>query len=92
MNLFKLFLSQKGQAAIEFISIIPFLFIFFYAVLEFSLLFVHDQRVSALSRETANAAFRDCATLQGTPLTDCLQAVVDTIQAGGEGVQAGGME
>ncbi|GEM_PF-1606167 len=65
-------LNSKGQSAVEFAFIIPIIFIFFYAVLEFSFLFVRQQRISSISRETANAAFRDCASLSESAIGPCL--------------------
>jgi len=78
--------GKKGQAALEFIFGIPLLLTFFMALIEFSALLIHEHRVSALSREAANAAFRDCGSFWGGDLDDCLDAVVTQIDAG-----AGGM-
>ena len=78
--------GRKGQGAIEFAVIIPTLFIFFYAVLEFSLLFIHDQRVSALSREISNATFRDCGGFKDKDLRDCVEDIVDEVASRADGI------
>jgi len=81
-KLFKLNgLDSKGQSAIEFAFIIPIIFIFFYAVLEFSRLFIQTQRVSTLSREVANTCFQDCSSLTGSQLTSCVGNLVNQIDS-----------
>ena len=79
-------MGKKGQSAVEFAVIIPTLFIFFYAVLEFSLLFVNDQRVSALSREISNAAFRDCGGLASDKIAACTADIVDEVSGRADGI------
>ena len=82
-------MKQNGQAAIEFILVLPFLFIFFYGVLEFSQLFIQQQRVSALSREIANSAFRSCSSLSGTQLTGCLDVTLAQVKIGAVNILPG---
>lgn len=66
----------SGQAMVEFILIIPILFVFLLAVLEYSYMFVQAQRVSALSREAANAAYRDCSSYtDAVELSGCLELI-----------------
>lgn len=76
---FRIFGNSRGQAIIELAMIFPLLFIFFYAISEFSTLFVNDQRVTALSREAAGAAFRECGGLPQDDLGECLQDIVDEV-------------
>ncbi len=73
-------LDTCGQSTVEFAFIIPVLFIFFYAVLEFSHLFIEQQRVSALSRETTNAVFRDCSSQNPANLNACIQPILDELR------------
>lgn len=75
-----------GQAMVEFIFIIPVLFVFILAVLEFSTIYVQVQRNASLSREVANAIFRDCATLVSTEINGCMDNIVNQVNA-----QAGGL-
>jgi hypothetical protein len=79
-------LNSTGQSAVEFAFIIPVLFIFFYAVLEFSRLFILDQRVAILSREAANACFQDCTSLTGANLDNCLGGIVNQIKNNADSV------
>ena len=81
-------LNSRGQSAAEFAFIIPILFIFFYAVMEFSRLFILDQRVATLSREVANACFQDCATKTGANLDNCVINIVDQVRDNGNSVLA----
>jgi hypothetical protein len=71
--------KKSGQSTVEFVFVIPFLITFILAVVEFSLMFVQTQRVSALSRETVNASFRDCSTLPKDQLDSCVDSLVKTI-------------
>lgn len=74
--------SERGQSIIELALIIPILFVFFFGLLEFTVMFVQSQRVTTLSREVANAAFRDCSSRTGAELNSCLQGIVDQINVG----------
>lgn len=74
---------------IEFLISVPILFSLVLAILEFSVLFVQIQRVSALSREAANAAFRDCSTLSNVPtpqLDACIDGILNPINQGGASI------
>ena len=52
--------NPSGQVLIEIVMALPIFFVFIYGIAEFSNLLVQAQRVSSLSREAANAAYRDC--------------------------------
>ena len=74
---------------IEFLLTVPVVFGLVLAILEFSVLFVQIQRVSALSREAANAAFRDCSTLSNSPapqLDACIDGILNPISQGGASI------
>ena len=74
---------------IEFLLTVPIVFSLVLALLEFSVLFVQIQRVSALSREAANAAFRDCSTLSNDPtpqLDACIDGILNPISQGGASI------
>ena len=75
--------KNSGQSAIEFALVMPILLVFILAVLECSAMFVEAQRASALSREIANAVFRDCGNLNdsaGNPqLTNCVDSIVNPV-------------
>lgn len=62
MNLFKKnSRKSKGQALVEFALVMPVLLIYLLGAAEFSNMFMTALRVSNLSREAANIAFRDCS-------------------------------
>lgn len=55
-------------------------------MLEFSTLFVQSQRITALSREVANATFRDCGDQTDAELVSCVDNVIALISAGAGGI------
>lgn len=85
----KLFSNSRGQAVIELALIFPFLFIFLFAVSEFSYLFVQDQRVTALSREASGAAFRECSGLPIDEMDSCLQNIANELSVRGAALLPG---
>ncbi len=74
---------SKGQGILELALIFPFLFIFLYAISEFSVLLVQNQRVTALSREAAGAIFYQCAGLEDSKLSTCVQGIANQVAAQG---------
>ncbi len=65
----------SGQSAIEFAFIVPLLLGLILAAFEFSQMFIQSQKVSSLSREAANAVFRDCSSLPNDQLQRCVDGV-----------------
>lgn len=78
MNLFKW--NKRGQAAIELGFMIPVLVTIIFGIVELSNFLTFSIRASNLSREIANAAFRDCAFLSAGSLPDCLQTSADRVR------------
>ena len=52
--------NPRGQGMAEMLLVLPFLLIFFFGVIELSQLANTHHRVSTLSREAADAAFKTC--------------------------------
>ena len=77
---------SKGQGILELALIFPFLFIFLYAISEFSVLLVQNQRVTSLSREAAGATFYQCAGLEGSDLSVCVQDIANQIITQGKAI------
>ncbi|OIO37893.1 MAG: hypothetical protein AUJ72_03745 [Candidatus Omnitrophica bacterium CG1_02_46_14] len=67
---------------IELIFITPLLFALILAAFEFSQMFIQAQRVSSLSRETANAVFRDCSSFPNDQLENCVELLREDINLG----------
>ena len=80
MNLFRKKLNSRGQAVVEFASVIPVMVSIIFGVIELSNVLVYSLRASNLSREIANAAFRDCAYLSSASLTNCLQTSANRVR------------
>ncbi|OGW85891.1 MAG: hypothetical protein A3C35_06770 [Omnitrophica bacterium RIFCSPHIGHO2_02_FULL_46_11] len=76
------FYRPRGQAMTELAIIFPLLIVFFLAAAEFSNILMTALRVSNLSREIANAGFRDCAALTGTNADTCLQNISQKVMDG----------
>lgn len=64
--------NRKGQSFVELALIIPILALLALGVFEYSNLFILGLKASALGREASNAAFRECRSLEGKALQDCL--------------------
>ncbi len=82
MSLRTMLKNQGGQATVEFIFIIPLVFALILAAFEFSQMFIQAQRVSSISRETANAVFRDCSSLPDNQLAGCVTSSLQDINTG----------
>ena len=66
--------SISGQSGVEFCMTIIFFIFFSLATVEFTSLFVEKQRVCSLSREAANASFRECYDSVGSAnIQACLE-------------------
>lgn len=70
MNRFNL--NNKGQSVVELSMLLPLLVIILFGVIEYSNMFMVSLRASNLSRVVTNSSFRDCASLSGNALTNCL--------------------
>lgn len=51
---------ERGQSMIEFVVLVPFLFIFLFAIFEWGQIFIKHMRASSICREAAIAASHDC--------------------------------
>ncbi len=76
----------RGQATIEFIAILPVLFILFFATLEFSTMFIQDQRIASLSREISNAVYRDCSQVEDAQIQDCVTNISTRVLNGANSI------
>jgi len=65
---------ESGQALVEFALVCLLLFVFLFAIIDFSRALLLQQTLASVSREGANLASR------GTSLPDTLQAVVTSAQ------------
>ncbi len=71
---------EHGLAMIELALALPLLLIIALAVFDFSTLFRNYQRLSMVSRESANLAFRQCLAFDSdAAITECLEKTHDDI-------------
>ena len=70
-------IGQRGAFATEFAIVIPLLTIMSLTTVESSLIFHHAQKISGLSREVANRVNRECITLEGKEMSQCIADVID---------------
>ena len=86
MNLFKLHsrnrAGHRGQALTELALIFPLLLVFILGSVEFANLMMTALRTASLSREVANAGFRDCAALDGAQANTCLDNITNKVLSG----------
>lgn len=70
----------RGQSAVELMFIIPLLAVFLAATFEFSSLYYFNLKLDNITREAANAAFRDCQGLADPKaMKDCLTPIVNEL-------------
>ena len=74
--------SERGQAMTEMALIIPLLLVFILGAVEFSNLLMTALKATSLSREAANASFRDCAFLDNVAANTCLEDISTKILTG----------
>jgi len=72
----------SGQAMSEMALIIPLLLVFILGAAEFSNLMMTALRTAGLSREAANAGFRDCGFLSVNAADTCLETITDKVLTG----------
>jgi len=80
MNPFK---NARGQSLVELALLLPFLMIILMGIVEYSNMFMIALRASNLSREVANASFRNCSFLNDSAMPACLSSNV--VKVGEEG-------
>ncbi len=81
MNHFRrLYLNSRGQAAVELALVLPIVMMVLLGTVELSNMFLISLRVSNMSREVANAAFRDCAYLPDADQSQCLSSTAARIR------------
>ena len=78
MNPFKF--NKRGQSAVELGFMLPVLVTIVLGIIELSNFITFSLRASNLSREIANAAFRDCGFLSDSSLPSCLQTSADRVR------------
>lgn len=66
--------NRRGQSLTELAILLPFFVTLILGTVEYSNMFMTSLRASNLSREIANASFRDCAPLDDAALVTCLSA------------------
>jgi hypothetical protein len=74
--------AERGQAMLEFIFMIPLLLTFMFATLEFCAMFIQAHKLSSLSREAANAAYRECGPMTGARFDVCLDDLSEELGNG----------
>lgn len=80
MNPFK---NLRGQSLVELALLLPLLMVILMGIVEYSNMFMMALRASNLSREVANASFRNCSFLNDSAMTTCLNSNV--VKVGEEG-------
>jgi hypothetical protein len=78
MNPFKF--NKRGQAMVEFAFMVPVMVTIIFGVIELSNFLTFSLRASNISREIANAAFRDCGFLSTGSMSTCLQSSADRVR------------
>lgn len=79
MNPFDMKRNKRGQAIIELAVMLPLFLAIVLGAIEYSNMFMTSLRASNLSRQVANAAFRDCAFLSDAAMADCLTTVTSRV-------------
>ena len=73
--------NRRGQALIELALMLPIFLAIVLGTVEYSNMFMTSLRASNLSRQIANAAFRDCAFLSDAAMSGCLSTVTGKVAA-----------
>ena len=73
-------LNNRGQALMELAFMMPVFVTIIFGVIELSNYLTFSLRASNISREIANAAFRDCGFLSDSSLPGCLQSSADRVR------------
>lgn len=72
--------TQNGASAIEFIILLPFFLIIFFAIVTYSIVFMYTQTLSALSADAARSAIA-VYTDRNTPPADRDSSITNRIQS-----------
>ncbi|MDD5216978.1 MAG: pilus assembly protein [Candidatus Omnitrophica bacterium] len=75
---------SRGQATVEFAILLPVVISAVLGAVELSNMYLMSLRVSNMSRQAANIAFRDCAYLPDNNQSSCLANIVSEIRDEGD--------
>ena len=81
--------NSRGQSLVELALLLPFLLIILLGIVEYSNMFMMALRASNLSREVANASFRNCSRLNGASMASCLNENVVKVGEEGQNILSG---
>lgn len=76
MNYKEIIKNDKGKAMIELAIVTPLLVILILGIVDIFFIIQKNQQLSVLVREVGNVAFRECATVDDTNSSTCLNAAI----------------